>query len=222
MAVVTFDNAALTAGPVSSNTKAVLLTVTTNAVLVVATHSNEANSMSAVVAGGVACTRLGKIVAGTGSTELWGLTAPAAGTLTISAAVTGNNPATFALAAASYTGKRTTGIGPFGGVVGISAAGALNANITVSSETDDMVFVAWGVSANATVTLSLNQTARANATHSTTGRLVLGDATGLPLLGLSATSSGLGDWAVVGVNLLASLSAAPATTFNLAMTGCGR
>ena len=220
MAVVTFDNAALTAGPVSSNTKAVLLTVTTNAVLVVATHSNEANSMSAVVAGGVACTRLGKIVAGTGSTELWGLTAPAAGTLTISAAVTGNNPATFALAAASYVGKRTTA-SPFGGVVGISAAGALNANITVSSETDDMVFVAWGISANATVTLSLNQTARADATHSTTGRLVIGDATGLPLLGLSATSSGLGDWAVIGVNLLASLSVTPAISFNLCMTGCG-
>ena len=221
MAVVTFDNAALTAGPVSSNTKAVLLTVTTNAVLVVATHSNEANSMSAVVAGGVACFRLGKIVAGTGSTELWGLTAPAAGTLTISAAVTGNNPATFALAAASYVGKRTTA-SPFGGVVAISAGAVSNANLAISSETDDMVVVAWGISANATITLSLNQTARANATHSTTGRLVIGDAAGAALLSLSATSSANGDWGVIGVNILASLSTAPATTFNLCMTGCGR
>ena len=221
MAVVTFDNAASTAGPASSNTKAVLLTVTTNAVLVVATHSNEANSMSAVVAGGVACFRLGKIVAGTGSTELWGLSAPASGTLTISAAVTGNNPATFALAAASYVGKRTTA-SPFGGVVAVSAAATLNANITISSETDDIAFIAWGKSANGTIALSINQTARADKTHSTTGRLVIGDATGLALLGLSATSTVTGDWAVVGVNILASLSAAPATTFNLTMTGCGR
>lgn len=221
MAVVTFSNATSTAGPVSANTRALLHTAGANTVLLVAIHSSEANSMSAVVAAGVGMSRLGFVVAGTGHTELWGLTAPATGTLTISAAVSGNNPATFAVAAATFTGHRTTAT-PFGGVVAQSSDAGTVANISLSSRVDDLGVIVWGLSANATITLSLNQTSRANTTHSTSGRLVIGEAAGTPTLSASASASALGNWGTIAINLLASASVAPSAVIaRMSLLGVG-
>lgn len=221
MTVVTFSNATSTAGSVFADTRDLLHTAGANTVLLVAIHSSEADSMSAVVAAGVNMTRLGFVASGIGHTELWGLTAPATGTLTISAAVTNSIFATFVVAAATFTGHRTTAT-PFGGVALASANAATVANLSLSSRANDLAVIAWGISADATITLDLNQISRADNIHSTNGRLVIGEAAGTALLNLSASSSVAGDWAVIGINLLASASLASSSVIaRLSLLGVG-
>lgn len=223
MSIVAFDNAAFLSSGVSAAALTITITAASNAVLLVAAHANEASSLSSVAANGVACSLLGYIVAGTGSTQLWGLTSPSAGVLTISARFQGNNQAFWCLAATTYTGCRTTAT-PFGTAVVASAAVSLLATITVASTASDTVAIAWGLSAVPAVTLGIGQTERGSATHSTSGKLVWGDHAGETSLTLSATSVGTADWAVVAVNLIHSNSALAVQSwkYTLGMMGVGR
>lgn len=223
MAIVAFDNAAFLSSGVSAAALTITITAASNAVLLVAAHVNEAATLSSVVAGGVGCTRLAYVAGGTGNTQIWGLTAPAAGTLAISARFAGANQAIWCLAAATYTGCRTSAT-PFGTAVVASAGPGLLATITVDSTASDMAVVAWGMSGVPVVTLGLSQTERGSATHSTSGKLVWGDRVGETSLTLSATAAGTATWAIVAVNLIHSDSAVVVQSwkYTLGMMGVGR
>lgn len=164
-------------------------------------------------------TLLGAVSAGTSRAELWGLTAPGSGVLTISATQVGTNSATWAIAATSYTGHRTSGGSPFGTVVAGSATGTVT-NFSVSSTVADLVAFGFGISAvNATITLG-NGVKRADVTHSTTGRFVVGDIYGAPTVSLSASSSVTGVWGMLGVPIVATAITASVVKFdNLASQG---
>ena len=225
MSIVAFDNAAFTSQPASAHAISLLLTATAGTVLLVASHGNEGTSISTIEVAGVNLGKLGRIVGGTGTTELWGLTTPATGVLTINATLVGasGTQMIWCLGAATYTGCRTTAT-PFGTAVVASAAASLLATITIASTASDTVAIAWGLSAVPAVTLGIGQTERGSATHSTSGKLVWGDHAGETSLTLSATSVGTADWAVVAVNLIHSNSALAVQSwkYTLGMMGVGR
>lgn len=207
---VTFHNATLTAGPVSSTSKVLLHTISAaDACLLVWTQSNKAISLSAVNAGGVAMTRLGLVSAGGTSTlELWGLTAAPIATLTISATQVGTTSANFALIAVSYIGQRTVGGSPFG-TVAVGTATTVTANLSVSSTSTDLVVFGFGISANTTLVTN-NGTLRASATASSLARLVVGDIAGAATVSVSASAGVSSLWGMMGVPLVASST--PTTT----------
>lgn len=216
---VTFSNATLTAGPVSANAKVLLHTAVANSVMLVAVHSAKSPNLSAVRVQGASMALLGSVADGTGHTELWGLTAPAAGTLTLTAMVAGNSPTNFCLVALTYTGHRAAS--PFGGVVQNFSTGTVT-NLAVSSTLGDMVVAAWGISANTTIAISGNQTNRADTTHSTSGRMIVGDIAGASTVSASASSGASCAWAALGINLISSVSAAPSGIIaRMSLLGCG-
>jgi hypothetical protein len=209
---VTLHNANATAGAGSVGARTLLHTSTAGAVLLVWIHSNEATTYSAVAAGLNPLTRLGAVSAGTSRSELWGLTAPPSGTLTISAIPAGTQVATWCLAATTYTGQRQIGGSPFGTVAQGSATAA-NVALSVSSTSTDLVVYGFGISANTTITTTTG-TNRTNTTHSTTGRLVVGDVTGAATLSISATSGASGVWGMLAVPVVASLTATTSLAFD--------
>lgn len=208
MAVTTF-NTTFTAGPTSVGARTLLHTGTAGASLLVWIHSNEATTYSAVAAGLRPLTRLTAISASTSRFELWGLSSVPAGVLTISAIPAGTQVATWAMAATTYTGQRQVGGSPFGTAVGGTSGATTTVNFSVSSTSTDLVAFGFGISANVSLTLN-NGTTRATATHSTTGRMVIGDIAGDATVSLSATAGGSVVWGFLAVPIVAS--ATPATT----------
>lgn len=205
---VTLHNATLTAGPVSATNRVLLHTATAGSCLLVWTHVNTAVSMSAVAAGGVAMSRLGLVSAGTSTNELWGLTSPGSGILTISAVLVGAAISTWSMIATSYVGQKTTA-SPFGTVVKGTATGTTTV-LSVSSTTADIVAFGFGLSAvNGVVNLNGGAINRGNATHSTTGVLVVGELDGATTVSASASSTVSGVWGMIGVPIVASATTSP-------------
>jgi hypothetical protein len=188
----------LTSGPVSATSRVLLHTGTAGAVLLVWKWGNEAVSLSAVAAAGSPLTRLGAVSAGTSRMELWGLTGAPAGVLTISAAVVGTNAQAFGLIAQTFTGVRRPN--PFGTVAAGTAAAATVANLSVSATTSSIVAFAFGISANTTLTLG-NGTLNATATHSTLGRMAVGNIAGNTTVSVSCSAGATAQWGFMGVPL---------------------
>lgn len=202
-------NANATAGAASVGARTLLHTGTSGACLLVWIHSNEATTFSAVAAGTNPLTLLGAVSAGGSRLELWGLTSAPTGILTISAIQAGTNPATWCMAATTYVGQRTTA-SPFGTVVGGTATGTVS-DFSVSSTADDTVAFAFGISAATTITLGENGARLlTNTTHSTTGRMIVGEIKGAATVSLSASSGASGVWGFLGVPVITS--AIPANT----------
>lgn len=222
MAIVAFDNAAFQSSGVSAAAQTILLTVTSGATLLVAMHSNETGTLSSVNAGGVGCTLLGYTARGNGNTQIWGLTSPAAGTLTISARLAGTTQAIWCLAAASYVGQRTVAGSPFSTAISANSNGT-SMTYSISSSVDDMVVTAFGTSAVSAITIPIGYTERGSATASTTGRVVWADIAGTTgLMTFTASSAATLEWTVLAINIIASASAATAWKYTLGMMGVGR
>lgn len=210
---VTFNNVTTTAGPASVGTKTILFTATAGSTLLVWTHANTAISISGIQANNMALTRLGHVSASSSRAEVWGLTAPPAGVLSISANTVAAASLNFCLVAIGYVGHRQIGGSPFGTVALGTATGA-TANLSVSSTSTDLVVFGFGASANLAVVLN-NGTNRADITHSTTGRLVIGDIAGAATVSISATANGAGTvWSMIGVPIIASAAQTTSIRFD--------
>ena len=225
MAIVAFDNANFQSDGASTSAavKTMLLTATAGACLLVAIHSNETGTMSAVAAGGNACGLLGYVVNGVSSSlQVWGLTSPGSGVLTLSARLAGTTQAIWCWAAATYTGQRTIGGSPFSTVISASAGGtAISFNI--SSSADDMVTAIYGLTGTQALTVGTGQTERGSASHGG-GMMVWADITGTTgTMTLTATVASGNAKAVLGINIFASVSVAAANRIYFCMMmGAGR
>lgn len=141
---IRFDNAAQTGTSGASNSRGLLLTATADAVLIVCTNIPGPESVSAINIGSTQLTRLGAIdyraEFGAHRAEMWGLTAPPSGVLTISAQLVGTTPGFWGMLAVTYTGHRTTD-SPFGGVVtGSTSITGATSLVLSSSLTDLAIF----------------------------------------------------------------------------------
>lgn len=141
-----FDNAASTATTGLSDSKILLLTATTGACLLVFLNVHSGNgTVSAVEANGTPLTFLGRSNyrnAASAVAEVWGLTSPASGVLSISA-ILQNGTTQWGMAAATYVGHRTTAGGPFGGVVTGSGSNTAQVSLVVSTTAGNMVVIGW-------------------------------------------------------------------------------
>lgn len=215
------DNVAIFAGTASVASASFALTATTGATLLVYTQGNTSTSISSIAANGNALTLLGAVNFGTSTRqELWGLTAAPSGVLSISANVVGGGARNFAMAGLTFVGQRTSAT-PFGAVVSATVAAAASANISISSNVNNIAIVAWGQSASA-IAINVNGTnqyVRANVTASTLERLVV--TTGRPHnAAFSASASGTSvAWGILGINLIASAVAAEADLTNVFSAG---
>lgn len=207
MAVVAFDNAANFNGTASAANAVITLTVGANACLLVAFHVATNTSISSVAANGVSLTRLAGNAAGTPLNELWGLTAPTAGTRSISWNTVGAQPRLVGVIAASFTGHRTVGGTPFKTIVSGTATAA-NLAFSISASADDLIAAFWNANTAAAVTAT-NGTTRRSATCSTSARMVLAtlDVTVSGTQSLSATAATSTTWGFFGVQIAHSVDA---------------
>jgi hypothetical protein len=198
---VTIHNTTFTAGGASAAVRVLVHTATANSCILIWTHSNETGSISAVGVGGVAATRLGAVDGGGSRSELWGLTAPAAGNLTISARFVGTGQSRWGLAATTLVGHRHVGGSPFGTFVAATASSD-TVNLSVSSTSTDLVVFGLGVSGDAAVTLN-NGSLVLDMSHSTVGRLVIGSIAGADPTSISATAAASVTWGLMALPIAA-------------------
>lgn len=211
---VTFDNIAK-----SQSTGTALqfnLTVGANAVLLAYFVHDSVNqrSVSAVAYGGVAMTRLGSTLAlGTNNIrmEVWGLTAPAAGSNVLSAQFAQSD--LWYGFGVSYL--NATGTTPFGTVASATSGGATVLNLSVSSTSTDLI--SFFMAATGAITLS-NGTQRQTAGSQA---IVVGDIAGAGPETVSATNAGSITWGGLGLSIRFSAAAASTLRFTRAMTGVG-
>lgn len=199
---VTFDNAIANGDPASRASASFVMTLTTNASLVVGIVSSDPTaSVSAVAYGGVALTQIGV----TRSLSIWALSAPASGANTLSC----NFGLTtwWAVIAASYVGVQAAN--GFGTISSLNTATVPTLNMSVSSTINDMAVVWTRVNTNNTVVFN-NGNTRASCTASANLRFVMADITGASgSVTLSATvSTADTSWNAIGVSLRFSAAAA--------------
>ena len=182
----------------------VALTAASNAVLLALFCGKNANSVSAVAYGGVSLTRLGRAGGAADMTiEIWGLTAPAAGTNTLSANFTDVGTRR-QMVGVTYINAR--GSSPFGTM--ISATANLTAvAMSISATINAMVVGAFACS---TYVSASNATARLNS-QADMGFYV-GDTAGAAVVSLSAVqiTDTTGTWALAGIPIYFSAAAAAA------------
>lgn len=199
---LTLHNATVRNGTASASSAVVLHTATAGSVLLVWTQTNEASSLSAVNINGTQLTRLAAVSAGTSRQELWGLTAPGSGVLTISAQAVGANVMRIAVIATTFVGQRQ-GITPFGGTNVGTVGAANNLAISVSATITNMVVAGFGFSNGAALILTTPATTIASATASTGGRLVVGYWPGAATVSASATAGASNQMGAIGIHLIA-------------------
>lgn len=218
---ITFDNVGTFNGTVSALSCRVLLTATAGACCVLGMRTNRQFSLSAVHVGATQFTR--KTSLAIPRTELWVLTAPASGVLTISCeVVTGGSPQNMAVIAVTYVGHSTT-TDPFGEAFAATATAAAGGSSALSISTTAADLAVWFIGANLQAAESLNVggaggTVRATATHTTVGKLVLydGSGTNLAVASVSNTALATRTYAMVGMHLIASADGA--ATINASMS----
>lgn len=200
---IVFDNAAFSGVNASVNTFGLKLTATTNAVLMVfincATQVG-GNTISAVNAGATQLSFL-TAVDGHSRQELWALTAPPSGILTISAICVGTNTVAWNMAAVTYIGHRTSAT-PFGGAAVVSGTGVNNINISVSSTAGNVVVMSFGSWMFDPVSVSTGSAFVLRAASDTWPCNHVVDTIGAPSVTGSAQASSAVDWTVIGINLI--------------------
>lgn len=157
-----FDNGRATAGNAIASI-GLLLTATSSAVLIVFTQfTANPGTFSTIAINSTSLTWLADISYRTAAPrkgQLWVLTAPASGVLTISAAIAGGGATDLLLGAVTYVGHRTTAT-PFGSIVTSSGSVVASTSLIISCTPGDLAIVAFfsedGGSADAGVTRRAN------------------------------------------------------------------
>jgi hypothetical protein len=190
------------------------ITITTNSVLVVGFFCKKVNgSVSAVALNGTALTQLGRIEAGAAgiTTHIYGLTAPAAGIMSLSAKFVGT-ASIWGMHAVTYTGAKASNCF---GTVNAGTAVATNVNLSISSTTNDRVVGFFCADTDLSAT---NGTTRLSAAPSI-GTFTV-DIAGVSSTTLSATVIGAIACAFAGLSVIFSVTSST-TPFGLALMGCG-
>lgn len=203
---LSFDNAANTGSVTNANTYGLLLTATPGAVLLVFVNTGSGNgTVSAVNVGATQLTRLGAVEYRIGSNmrhEVWGLTSPPSGTLTISAVLANGELTSFVVAAATYTGQRTTAT-PFGTVVATSAFSTTSSTLNISSTVGNVAVFGFGFEEPNNASVGAGLTNR-QLTGGVFPGILIADAPGALVVTGSASRSTATYWGNIGVNLIAS------------------
>jgi hypothetical protein len=215
---IAFDNAAVSQTTTLRTTAGLLLTATANAVLLVYTNVSNDQSTSAVNVGANNLTRLGSVTfLGTARrAELWGLTAPPSGVLTISCTMAGAG-LEIGMAAVTYVGHLTSAT-PFGGVTSNSGSATAQTSLVISSTTTNLAVFGFMLDSFADGTAGAGLTTRLKL-QAWQG-FVIADAPGALSLTGSATAAAAASWGNLGINLIAS--AGSAWKFSLAQMSVGR
>ena len=168
---IAFDDGVMTNGWVSSTSNPTLSKTNTGSNLVlfvgVGTYNASLITVSGITYNGVALTKVDNITAAlegnNQDTELWYLDGPATGANTISVTLSGT--ASFAsIAAASYTGKTSSGIDAFAKSQNTSTSSTSPAcNVTISASDCWLVGFAHSRSAGFNLTAGTGTTVRASA-----------------------------------------------------------
>lgn len=192
----------------------IALTVANDAVLLAFVGSKAAGSVSAVAYGSQPLTRLGRIDSSQMTVEVWGLTAPTAGTANLSANYA-NAGTRRQLVGVSYTGARATE--PFGSVHARSMSATAGA-LSISASTTWWVV---GALCCSTYISATNLTARLNAQDDM--GMYVGDSAGAATFSLSAVqiTDATGNWAMAGIPLILSVDAVTVLPMR-ALLGVGR
>lgn len=215
---VTLDNLSATVSGAAVSMTLALTIASSAKALVVFTGSDNSRSISALTWNGTSLTRLTGLSTSSRNSELWVLTAPAAGSFNVVANWVGSGGT--GLFALSYNNVKASG--GFGTPVAASAAAAATVNMSLSSTNTDLCvgYFAYNTAANA-VTIN-NGTTRRSLCCSTTIRMVVADIAGAASITLSATAAASGAWVMLGVPLVFSATAAGGSFVgSLAMLGAG-
>ena len=187
----------------------VTLNVASNAVLLAFCGTvNNTGSVSAVAFNGAALTRLGRAGNTTGSgpvIEIWGLTAPAAGSFGLSANFT--TTSRWILTGISYINARAAN--PFGTVASATAS-AVTVGMNVSSSTTWITVAQYGCTSQISASNALTRMSVVGNIHN-----LLVETAGALNTALSAILQGAvsAEWAIAGLPVIFSAAAAgvPAT-----------
>ena len=193
------------------------LTAAAGDILLVYASNSQARSVSAVAYNSVALTRLTGVANVTNNLEIWALTAPNAGTLTLSANFV--RSADWILTGMTYSNVKA--VGPFGTVAIGSAAAGLTANQSASSTTTDLVVFNF-IAASGGMPVFNNGTSRLSKSNGATNCMIAMDIAGAPSITASATDAAAVVWLMTGVPLVFSAAAAGAALRFQMLTGCGR
>lgn len=211
---IAFDNAQGTATTGTANVRTWTLTATSGAVLIVFTSTGSGQgTVSAVAANGNALTQLGAVRYRTAAPrymQIWGLTAPPSGNLSISAVVAAGEVTNFVACGVTYVGQKTDG-SPFGGVVTHSASVTGQSSLVVSATTDNIVVVGagWDDGSGSAISPLVK---RFGITGGGWPYLMITDAPGaLSVTGSVDTTAATTFWGLLGINLIASTGAATIT-----------
>ena len=208
---VTFDNVGRS--HTSGANLSLVFTAAANAAMLIFTVGG---SISAMAYAGVACTNY-TFNAGAGTVQVWVLSAPASGVNTLSVnGVTGVTNLNAIVT--TYTQVKDTN--GFGTAQNTLTTGTV-CNLSLSSSTTDLVYLAAWINDNGTANAHYNgaATLRASATVSTVTMLVY-DITGAATTSVSASTATSTGFILLGVPLVFSAAAATGP-FNLAMLGAG-
>jgi hypothetical protein len=204
---ITFDNAAYTTTTSVANSFGLLLTATGDTVLLVFTMAGGSDStISTMAVGATSLPFLGAVEwpEATGRrSELWGLTAPASGVLTISAVLADGAAGQFGMAGVTYVGQRTTAT-PFGGVVVGSASVSATTSIILSSTSTNLAVFGFTLDFTPGTAAVVSPLTQRVATPASWPSIVVGDTTGAANITGSATASTATNWGGIGINLIAS------------------
>lgn len=208
---IAYDNGAVGGTVGNINSCGMLLTATAGATLLVFVNVGSGNgTVSAVNVGATQLTRLGGIdfrPAAAMRHEVWGLTSPASGTLTISAALKDGELTSFVIAGATYTGQRTTAT-PFGAVVTNSISASVSSSLTISATTAGTVAVfGFGFEEPGNASAGSGLTTR-KVTTAAFPTIIIADAPGGTSVIGSASRSDTNFWGNLGLSIIASSSTA--------------
>lgn len=205
---ITFDNKA--SGQTQGTSLKVLLTAAANTTLLAFTTNGFGISVSSMAYGGVALQRKAMVVNTdySATLELWVLSAPGTGILTLSAQFVSS--VNWGMIGVTYLGVKASN--GFGTPVSATAAGGTTTiNLSLSSTNTDLVVACFATGYTDNI-IANNGTLRGSATASFDMRMIVADITGALAITVSATSSAA-SWAVLGIPLLFSAAAGGSSRF---------
>jgi hypothetical protein len=210
---VTFDNIAF--GATNGQALKMTLTAATAATMIVFVVNDNGRSVSSIAYNGVALTKQGTGVLNGPVAEMWILSAPNSGVLTLSLQMAVGSSS---LRAGAVTYTNVKAANGFGTSVNASAFSTTNVNMSLSSTTTDIVVGMFMVNNLGTLTMSGN--IRGSFTCSATSTFIIGDTSGAAPITLSSVAGTSGNWCQFGIPLI--FSAATVTSpYTLSLLGCG-
>lgn len=212
---INFDNIAT--GFTNGQALKFTLTAATAATLVFFVVNDNGRSVSSVAYNGVALTKKGTGVLNGPNAEMWVLSAPNSGVLTLSLQMAIGSSSLRGVAITYTNVKQVAG---FGTPINVSNFAATNVNMSLSSTTTDIVVGLFTINNNGTLAMSGNT--RLSATVSSVAKLICGDTTGASSITLSAVAGTSSNWCQLGIPLVFSAAAANAFIPSMMMMGVGQ